>query len=149
MSFVWWLVTVHQAKRQSQQQCQKEYNNNLCNLTNRQVGSVSKKLWSFIKQKNNNYCWVAPLQDNGVTYIVILIVKLSWSMWLLAVYLYLKMFLQCQYWLFIYADMPWPPIQINSEDILHFLLDLNFLDSVQYLLVFWRSRHLNLPSYWL
>ena len=58
----------HQVKKQSQQQCRKAYNDYVCNLANGQGGSVSKKLWTFIKQQKNDYCGVAPLQDNGVTY---------------------------------------------------------------------------------
>ena len=41
----------------------------ICNLANAQGGSVSKKLWSFIKQQKMIIVqWHPSLQDNGVTY---------------------------------------------------------------------------------
>ena len=56
------------AKKQSQQQCRKAYNEFVCNLADAKGGLVSKKLWSFIKNQKNDYSGVAPLQDEGVTY---------------------------------------------------------------------------------
>ena len=41
----------HHIKKQSQQQCRKARNNYICNLANAQGRSVTKKLWSFIKQQ--------------------------------------------------------------------------------------------------
>jgi len=58
----------HQAKKESQQQCRRTYNNYICNLACSKQGQVSKKLWSFIKAQRNDHCGVAALQDNGVVY---------------------------------------------------------------------------------
>ena len=58
----------YQAKKESQQQCRRTYNNYICNLACFKEGQVSKKLWSFIKVQRNDHCGAAALRDNGVVY---------------------------------------------------------------------------------
>ena len=112
-------------KKQSQQQCQKARarNDYICNLANAQGRSVTKKLWSFIKQQKNDYCGVAPLQDNGVTYNdpeskAQIINKAFSSVFTHEDVSTMPMLTDSR----SYPDMP--PIQIDPGGILHLLLDL-------------------------
>ena len=54
-------------KRKVQGECRKAYNNYIGGLID-EKGSVTKKLWSYIKNQRKDHCGVAPLKVDGVVY---------------------------------------------------------------------------------
>ena len=54
-------------KRDCQRECRRAYNNYVSNLVDSN-GNVSKRMWSFIKDKRTDQCGVATLKLNDVTY---------------------------------------------------------------------------------
>ena len=54
-------------KRKVQGECRKAYNNCIGGLID-EKGSVTKKLWSYIKSQRKDHCSVAPLKVDGVVY---------------------------------------------------------------------------------
>ena len=54
-------------KRKVQGECCKAYNNYIGGLID-EKGSVTKRLWSYIKSQRKDHCGVAPLKVDGVVY---------------------------------------------------------------------------------
>ena len=57
----------HQIKRESQHECYKAFNNYIANLVSTEEMCPTKKLWSYIKSRKQDFCGIGPLHVEGKT----------------------------------------------------------------------------------
>ena len=57
----------HQIKRKSRHECHKAFNNYIAYLVSTKEMCPTKKLWSYIKSRKQDFCGIGPLHVEGKT----------------------------------------------------------------------------------